>query len=792
MGILPHLVSISSISKAGLSDIVLEFDWDTEMNAIAQDIREKADRVYLPEGAQKPLLLRYDPSLDPIMRIGLHGPQSLFDLRYLAENEIKRQLEALPGVAAVKVKGGLEEEIQVALNERKVALMGLDIGQINTRLAQANVNLPGGNLREGQVQYLIRTLNEFRTLEEIADLVVANEGGADIRLRDIGSVRRSHKERQVISRVNGRESIELEVYKEADANIVSVAALVKARLYGLPAQQEYVKNLEKEKKEEKEAEASGADGENLKDQKRQAAIKTIQHLQMTDFISYRLPAQAQLELLSDQSVFIANSIAEVQSSALLGGAMAILVLFVFLRNILHTVIIGLTIPLSIVATFAPMYIFDVSLNIMSLGGLALGVGMLVDNSIVVLESIFRCREEGDNLIRATIRGTSEVGTAVFASTLTTITVFFPIVFVEGIAGQVFGDMSLTVVFSLLASLGVALFFIPMLASRQVGGGGSVLQSRFLQLEALDQVRGSFAADRPWLSRLLKALGAVPLLLWEVGWRLSLAVLTLVWAALKGIGLVLFEGLWPLLKPIEHFWIRPADTFQSTAIRWADDTTIAGWKPGLEVWPSILAFAAVGDLARSASGFWRWMTKGAAWRTALAALLLPLAVVYLVLRFVIQIVFRLVGIALQVIFMTAALLVVTVLLLAAVVLAPFFAPLLFFFDQIFSAIQRGYPAVLRRALGLPLVVIAVALASFAGCWFVLLPRLGTELIPQVHQAEFNLDIALPVGTPLTRTAQVVEQLEEVVRAQAEVARLAPGWAPTKPPPAPPTKASTPPR
>ena len=449
LGIVPHLVNISSISKAGQSDIILEFEWDTDMNAMSQEIREKADRVWLPQDAEKPLLLRYDPSLDPIMRIGLHGPHDLYALRYLAEHEIKRELEALAGVAAVKIKGGLEEEIHVALNERQISVMGLDINQINNRLAQNNVNLPGGNLREGQVEYLIRTLNEFATVDEIAELIVARQGDADIYLRDIAEVVRSHKDREIITRVNGKESVEIEIYKEGDANIVAVAERVRNTLFGLPQQREYVEQKAREAQEmaqrseeqkkqerdeaEKKQEAEKAAGKKneeeqqkeLQAKKQEEARKAMEHLRMTDFIGHRLPPGAKLELLSDQSGFIKNSISEVQISAIIGGTMAVLVLFVFLRNVVHTLIVGLTIPVSIMATFAPMYMFDVSLNIMSLGGLALGVGMLVDNSIVVLESIFRCREEGDDLIQATIRGTREVGTAVFASTLTTITVFFP-------------------------------------------------------------------------------------------------------------------------------------------------------------------------------------------------------------------------------------------------------------------------------------------------------------------------------------------------------------------------------
>ena len=178
LGVVTNLVGISSVSQAGQSDVILEFEWDTDMNAASQDIREKVDRVRLPEDAKRPLLLRYDPSLDPIIRIALHGVLSMYELRQLADQEIKRKLEALAGVAAVKVKGGLEEQIHVALNERQMALLGIDIDQVNSLLAQDNVNLPGGILREGQVQYLIRTLNEYRSVDEIADLIVTRQDDA--------------------------------------------------------------------------------------------------------------------------------------------------------------------------------------------------------------------------------------------------------------------------------------------------------------------------------------------------------------------------------------------------------------------------------------------------------------------------------------------------------------------------------------------------------------------------------------------------------------------------------------
>ena len=775
LGIVPHLVNISSISKAGQSDIILEFEWDTDMNAMSQEIREKADRVWLPQDAEKPLLLRYDPSLDPILRIGLHGPQDLYALRYLAEREIKRELEALAGVAAVKIKGGLEEEIHVALNEQQISVMGLDINQINNRLAQNNVNLPGGNLREGQVEYLIRTLNEFATVAEIAELIVARHGNADVYLRDIAEVSRSHKDRAIITRVNGRESVEIEIYKEGDANVVAVAEKVRNALFGSPAQREYVEQKAREAQEthgeEPQEQAAQKNEEELQAQQQQAAHKAAEHLQMTDFISHRLPFGAKLELLSDQSGFIENSIAEVQINAIIGGTMAVLVLFVFLRNVVHTLIVGLTIPVSIMATFAPMYMFDVSLNIMSLGGLALGIGMLVDNSIVVLESIFRCREEGDDLVQATVRGTSEVGSAVLASTLTTITVFFPIVFVEGVAGQIFGDMALTVVFSLLASLGVALFFIPMLASRQVDRGLAepIGRSDFLRLQALSRARAVFGQQgRRWQVAL-----SLPHLIGEVLLRVGLAAATLVAAVLKGVFLLVCELVWWLIKPVEHFWLKRERTFQSWVGAWAAESRIGPFTFFERVWPGILGFESPRILGEALLRYWRWVNRPAplVWK-GLKALLLPLVLVYLVaVRFVLGTLFRLVGIVLHVVLMLGWLVLVTALSLLAMVLMPVFLPLLFAFGRGFGLVQRTYPALLGWALRQRLLIIGGALAILLVCWYKLLPELGTELIPQVHQAEFNLDLRLPVGTPLQETAQIVRQVEGIAGEQPQVARVA---------------------
>ncbi len=418
VGIISGVVRTSSISRPGMSDVVLEFDWDTDMDFASLEVREKLDMLTLPVGAESPILLRFDPSLDPIMRIGLAGDESLIALRLFAEERIKQELEPLDGVASVQVSGGLEEEIQINVNEGRLASLGITISQVTQRLAQENVNLTGGTLKDGDAEFLVRTLNEFKNPDEMRDIIIGMRGQAPIQLKDVAEISKGHKDRKIITHLNGEESVEIAVYKEADKNTVTVAQTIKARL-------EYV---------------------------------------MEEFRQYGVPLN--MTIVNDQSLFIENSVDEVLNTAIWGGILAILVLYLFLRNLKSTVIISFTIPISIVVTFFFMYLADVSLNIMSLGGLALGVGMLVDNAIVVLESIDRYRRRDLSPTDAADQGTTEVGKAVIASTLTTVCVFIPIIFVEGIAGQLFNDQALTVTFSLLASLLVALTLIPMLSSRQ--------------------------------------------------------------------------------------------------------------------------------------------------------------------------------------------------------------------------------------------------------------------------------------------------------------------------------------
>jgi HAE1 family hydrophobic/amphiphilic exporter-1 len=452
LGVLGGLNRISSVSRAGLSDVTLEFLWGTDMSRAAQEALEKLDLVFLPREVERPLILRFDPALDPIMELSLAGEgpqfageQGLRRLRRLADLQVKRALEPITGVAAVRVRGGLEEEYHVLLNQDALARTGISIQTVIDRLRQENINVAGGTLKEGRAEYMVRALNEYEDLSEIAETVVTRIEGREIRVKDLGRVVRAHREREILTRAQGAESVQIDIYKEADANIVAVAKAVIAAVGEI-------------KEPGSDSEGTDSKTANLRGPGENRPARLAQRLFDTE--------GARLRVLADRSKFIESSIREVRDAAIFGGLLAVLVLYLFLRDYKTTAIIGLSIPISLLITFAPLHLLGISLNIMSLGGLALGVGMLVDNSIVVLESIFRCREEGDDILTAAVRGTAEVRSAVIASTLTTVAVFLPMVFVEGIAGQTFGDLSLAVVTSLLASLAVAIYFIPRLASRQ--------------------------------------------------------------------------------------------------------------------------------------------------------------------------------------------------------------------------------------------------------------------------------------------------------------------------------------
>jgi HAE1 family hydrophobic/amphiphilic exporter-1 len=422
VGVVRNVRLVRSVSRSGQSDVTIEFLWGTDMDLAGVDVREKLDILFLPLEANRPLLLRFDPSSEPIVRIGLlHKGDAASDasesrlktLRRLAEDRIKVELEAEEGTAAVKVSGGLEDEIQIRVDQQKLSQLGISIGQISERIRAENVNLSGGRLEEGNQRFLVRTINEYQDVDAFRNAIVAYVADHPVYLRDVATVEQGYKDREAITRVKGQESVELAVYKEGDANTVQVAERIAQRINKL---------------------------------------------------SESLPDDIELVKIYDQSTFISSAVSDVRLAAVLGGLIAIFVLYGFLRDARATTIVSIAIPVSVIGTFLLMYTNDISLNIMSLGGIALAVGMLVDNSIVVLENIVRKKEQGESITEAAKNGTAEVASAVVAATLTTIAVFFPMVFISGIAGQLFKDQALTVTFALSFSLLVALTLIPMLAS----------------------------------------------------------------------------------------------------------------------------------------------------------------------------------------------------------------------------------------------------------------------------------------------------------------------------------------
>jgi HAE1 family hydrophobic/amphiphilic exporter-1 len=654
LGVVGGLRRISSVSRAGVSDVILEFTWDTEMSDAIQDSLEKLDLVFLPDEAERPLILRFDPSLDPVLELSLAGEGARFEgeeglrrLRRLADLQVKRALEPIKGVAAVRVRGGLEEEIQVLLDEEQLRRTGISIQQVIDRLAQENINLAGGTLTEGRTEYMVRTLNEYEDLAQIEDTVVTRFEGRDVRIRDLAEVKRGHKEREILTRSDSNESVQIDIFKEADANIVALAKRVRGEVGDLAEQTDAAPAAGSD---------GGTDGDRAKD--KGEAKKPPAGLAPELFRQEGV----RLAVAADRSLFIESSIREVRNTALIGGLLAVVILFLFVREFWTTLIVAFSIPISLLVTFAPLNLLGVSLNVMSLGGLALGIGMLVDSSIVVLESIFRCREEGDGVEAAAVRGTGEVRGAVVASTLTTIAVFFPMVFVEGVAGQAFGDLGLAVVMSLLAALVVAIFLVPMLASRRrvsfaPAGRGKLELLRFATWEASRADWMAFFSAKEGAQRPFRA---------QLG-RLAAMPFALLYFALRFIVGLVFELVRKLLLGV------------------------------------LLGIA--------------WLFVRLLWPA---------------LRFVFRHVMRL----------------------------PLKAS-----GALLESLNRIYPGSLRWALAHPGFVFFLVIATMVLTGSLLL-RLDTELLPEVRQGEFTVEVALPVGTPLEETDSVVSPVEQAILAERE--------------------------
>ena len=416
----PGVEELSSTSSEGVSSVSIRFTWDTDLDAAANDLRDRLDRILddLPEDIERPQLRKFDPSAFPILIIGVASDLDPLELRQLIDEQLSYRVERQPGVASVDVWGGLEREIQVRVDPARLAATQVSLDEVRSAIRDANVNVPAGELEEGVSDIRLRIPGRFETLEELRALVVAHRNGRSIYLHQLAVVEDTHEQISRIVRINGKPGVRLAVRKQSGSNTVQVADAVLAEV---------------------------------------ARINR-------DF--------PQLELLPiiDSGKYIRRSIDNLNRSILYGGGLAVFVLLFFLRDWRSTLVAATAIPISVVVTFALIYFGGFSLNLMTLGGLALGVGMMVDNAIVVLENIRRVREEGDasTAAEAAVLGTQQVSAAVIASTLTTLAVFLPMVFMEGVTGQMFRQLAAVVAFALFASLVVAISLVPMLASRLLG------------------------------------------------------------------------------------------------------------------------------------------------------------------------------------------------------------------------------------------------------------------------------------------------------------------------------------
>lgn len=412
---------IASYSTPGASTILISFNWGTDMSNSINDIREKTSMVekFLPDGVEKPMVFKMDVNLMPIVQMGIQakGNISMSQLQRIAEDEIKPRLERIPEVASVSITGGLTREIKVELDPVKLETNGLTLAQITQTLAAENFNMSSGQVKSGGREYFLRNLQEFQSVDDIRDVAISTAGGATLRLGDIATVTDGYVDDTQITRLNGGVAVGVHCQKQSDANTVQACESIKAEM----------EKIEKE-----------------------------------------LGQDIDVSIVMDQSTYINQTLDSVKRTLVEGALLAMLILFLFLRNGRSTLIIFTAIPLSIITTFILMYFNNDTLNVITLGGLALGVGRMVDDSIVVFENVYRHRSLGLSPIEAAITGATQVSNAVIASTMTILAVFLPVMFVtEGIASVIFKPMAVTVSFAILCSLMVSLTVVPLMASRML-------------------------------------------------------------------------------------------------------------------------------------------------------------------------------------------------------------------------------------------------------------------------------------------------------------------------------------
>ncbi|HSL23308.1 MAG TPA: efflux RND transporter permease subunit [Vicinamibacterales bacterium] len=408
------LERLESTASEGNGRVTLNFAWGTDLNEAADEVRSRIDRIRarLPEEADAPTIFKFDSTAMPIMGIGVEGDLDRVTLREVAQNDLSVRIERVPGVASVSVEGGLRRQIHVDLSKEKITALNLSVDRIVSIIHSENQNTPLGEVDEGDTTYLVRSQGQYQNIEEIRNLVIMTRQGVPVYLRDIAEVSDSTEDFRSFTRINGRPGVRMRVTKQSGENTVEIADGVRAEI---------------------------------------------------ERINREVP-KVHLSILDDSSRFIRRSISSVQEHALVGGVLVMLIIFLFLRDLRATAIVFTSIPISVIGTFALLYFAGFTLNTMTFGGLALGIGMIVDASIVVLENTFRHMEQGKDRMTASIDASEEVWSAILASTLTHIAVFIPLLFLTGVSSILFTQLSIVVIFSLSMSLFVAVTVVPVLCS----------------------------------------------------------------------------------------------------------------------------------------------------------------------------------------------------------------------------------------------------------------------------------------------------------------------------------------
>ncbi|WP_232699887.1 efflux RND transporter permease subunit [Brevibacillus daliensis] len=462
LGTVPNVSTLMSISMSGASQVIIQFNWGTDMDQATLNMRDKVDQVrgFLPDNAKQPRVLKLDPNSEPIMVMSMTGSEDIVQLKELADNVVKPRLERIEGVASVGVSGGQDQIIEVTLNPDKTTAYGISLDAVQQALATTNASGAAGMVRDGDQKLNIRVEGEFTSVKDIGNTPI-RVGQSTIPLKDIATIEDTFREQTQFSYLNGKPSVGITITKASGGNTIEVADEVKYELEQLQS---------------------------------------------------KLPAGTNVGMVLDSSTFIKDSVYTVAEHAVLGGGFAIIILLLFLNSVRSVLIIGVVIPISLISTFSLMYFTGQTINLISLSGLTLGLGSLVDFAVVILENIYRHRQQGKSMLQAARFGSREVGTAVMASALAQICVFLPIVFVEGLASQLFGPLALAVVFSHIAALLASIALVPMMASRmlkKIPDEELYEPGRYKGYNPIVWFNVGFTRIASWYGRMLK---------WAINWR----------------------------------------------------------------------------------------------------------------------------------------------------------------------------------------------------------------------------------------------------------------------------------